>query len=575
MNARQEGKWKEPEYEHAVHEDRTSSDTNGGIMKYGRYQIIKEVGRGSMGVVYQARDPNIDRLVAVKVLRQDRTENETFVRRFLKEAKVIGRLSHPHIVTIYDVGEEHGTVYIAMEYLEGVSLAEIIRERRPDTKSVLKFGVQMAETLEYAHGKGVIHRDIKPSNIIVQSDCGIKITDFGVARIEDSTATLQTLAGEIMGTPAYMSPEQVLGQSVDGRSDLFSLGVILYELCTGKRPFGGEGKNLATVFNEIININPPEPYAAKALIPRELSVLIMKMLEKDPAKRIQTGGQLASELKNCLKGETYAAGQKSGVSNSNSRYGLVLVIALTVLVIGGSFFYFSRNKEVVTVRQPVSPGHALSRLKRVFLPFLNSSGREKTQLKPAGTGNNRPMSITQPSTQIVKKPEITATKPSGGGNSPARPMAPTVPTVSFNKMEVPNARPPLQVTTPVKKTSEQISKPGANPPRENVKSPARPATAVRQDAKKDTAVKPVEQVRPPDGTKPMPKFAFLKVRSTPNGANVYINGVLKGTTPLIVKLDLGDYRVRVSRSGYSDKERQISLEKMTDYSVRENLKRIR
>jgi serine/threonine-protein kinase len=220
-------------------------------MNYGRYQIIKEVGRGSMGIVYQARDPNIDRLVAVKVLRHDRITTDSFVKRFLKEAKVIGRLSHPHIVTIHDVGEDQGTVYIAMEFLEGISLSEIIQDRCLDAKEVIDFGTQIAETLDYAHRKGVIHRDIKPSNIVAEPDGQIKITDFGIARIEDSSATLQTQAGAIMGTPAYMSPEQVLGHSVDGRSDLFSLGVILYELSTGRRPFGGDGKNLATVLTKL------------------------------------------------------------------------------------------------------------------------------------------------------------------------------------------------------------------------------------------------------------------------------------------------------------------------------------
>ena len=175
-----------------------------------------------MGVVYQARDPQIDRVVAVKVLRQDRTSNEIFVKRFLKEAKVIGRLSHPNIVTIYDVGEEQGNIYIAMEFLEGVSLADLLHERRLTVDEVVEFGIEIAKTLGYAHGKGVVHRDIKPNNIIVQSDGRIRITDFGIAHIEDSSATLQTQAGEIMGTPAYMSPEQVFGQTIDGRSDISS-----------------------------------------------------------------------------------------------------------------------------------------------------------------------------------------------------------------------------------------------------------------------------------------------------------------------------------------------------------------
>jgi len=275
-------------------------------MKYGRYEIVKEVGRGSMGVVYEAQDPQIGRTVALKVLRQDRVSDENLVKRFIREARAIGRLSHSHIVTIYDVGEDQGNVYIAMEFLEGRPLDNLVRERKFSAEETADIGAQVAETLNYAHGKGVVHRDIKPSNIILQTDGQIKITDFGIAHIEDSTATLQTQAGEIMGTPAYMSPEQVLGKPVDGRSDIFSLGVVLYELSTGKRPFGGAGKNLATIFNEIIQENPTEPALAieGGTIPPGLSGTIMKCLSKSSDTRFQTGKDLAD----ALRGKPSAAG---------------------------------------------------------------------------------------------------------------------------------------------------------------------------------------------------------------------------------------------------------------------------
>ncbi|MBW1867329.1 MAG: serine/threonine protein kinase, partial [Deltaproteobacteria bacterium] len=214
-------------------------------MKYGRYEIIKELGRGAMGVVYQAHDPRIDRLVALKVLRPDRVTSQDFVQRFLKEAKAIGRLSHANIVTVYDVGQDHETIYIAMEFLEGRPLNEVVREKPPAVKDVINIGLQVAEALNYAHARGIVHRDIKPSNIILDDEGRIKITDFGIARIEDPEATQQTQAGEILGTPVYMSPEQVMGKTVDGRSDLYSLGIILYELTTGQRPFSGE--NIAVI----------------------------------------------------------------------------------------------------------------------------------------------------------------------------------------------------------------------------------------------------------------------------------------------------------------------------------------
>ncbi len=250
-----------------------------------------------MGVVYQAQDPHIDRLIAVKVMRRDRMENESFVKRFMKEAKVIGRLSHPQVVTIYDVGEEEGEIYIAMEFLEGTPLSDVVREGRLESGKIVELGIQIAETLDYAHRKGVIHRDIKPSNIVIEPDGRAKITDFGIAHIEDSSATLQTQTGMILGTPAYMSPEQVLGNQVDGRSDIFSLGVILYELSTGKRPFGGEGKTLATMFNDIMVNIPQEPHATTAAVSPELSGIIMKALQKEPADRFQTGKEMAEALR--------------------------------------------------------------------------------------------------------------------------------------------------------------------------------------------------------------------------------------------------------------------------------------
>ena len=268
-------------------------------MEYVRYQIIEELGRGSMGVVYKAHDPQIDRLVALKVLRPDRVTSEDFVQRFLKEARAIGRLSHPNIVTVYDVGRDHGTIYIAMEFLRGKPLNEIIRERQSSLEEITGIVSQVAQALDYAHANGIVHRDIKPSNIIVNTDWQIKITDFGIAHIEDPSAAYQTQAGEILGTPVYMSPEQVIGQAVDGRSDLYSLGVILYEMSTRRRPFKGE--NLAAIFRAITQDTPIIPVKAEPTLPKAHSQLIMKSINKKPDERFQTGREMAEALQFCLK----------------------------------------------------------------------------------------------------------------------------------------------------------------------------------------------------------------------------------------------------------------------------------
>lgn len=174
-------------------------------MHYGRYRILKELGKGSMGVVYQAHDPNIDRLVALKVLRRDRVSSESSMKRFQKEARAVGRLSHPGIVILYDVGEDHGAVFLSMEFIEGEPLNVALQNRSFSVEDVVELGMQVAEALEYAHCKGIVHRDIKPSNIIVQPGMRFKITDFGIAHIEDLEDTQQTRAGDLLGTPAYMS----------------------------------------------------------------------------------------------------------------------------------------------------------------------------------------------------------------------------------------------------------------------------------------------------------------------------------------------------------------------------------
>ena len=308
-------------------------------MNYGRYQIVEELGKGSMGVVYRAHDPQIDRLVALKVLRHDRVTSEAFVQRFLKEAKAIGRLSHPNIVTVYDVGQDQGSIYIAMEFLEGTPLNEVIQEKRFTLGEIVDLGVQMAEALDYAHQKGIVHRDIKPTNIIMTPDGRAKITDFGIARIEDPQATQQTQAGEILGTPVYMSPEQVMGRPVDGRSDLYSLGVILYELTTQKRPFRGD--SIAAIFRAITQDTPAEPATTDPSISRELSGFVMRSLNKKPDKRLQTGKAMAEALKACLVEREPKA----------KHYGLFVVIAFIVLTVGGGLAYYY----MVTKPKPEQP----------------------------------------------------------------------------------------------------------------------------------------------------------------------------------------------------------------------------
>ncbi len=312
-------------------------------MKFGRYEILEEIGKGSMGVVYRAHDPQIDRIIALKVLRHDRMISEDFVQRFLKEAKAIGRLSHPAIVTVYDVGEDKGTVYLAMEFLEGTSLDRIIEEKKLSHEEIVNMGIQVAEALDYAHQQGVVHRDIKPANIILSPAGQIKITDFGIARIEDPSATRQTQAGEILGTPSYMAPEQVMSQPVNGRSDLYSLGVILYELATGNRPFADE--SLAGTFRAITQDTPAEPAKVDPTVSPALSALVMKSLKKLPDGRFQTGASMAESLRACFKEGEFRPPETPPSKKSKYR-GLSLLIALIVIGAAGGFYYYFTKKEL-------------------------------------------------------------------------------------------------------------------------------------------------------------------------------------------------------------------------------------
>jgi eukaryotic-like serine/threonine-protein kinase len=271
---------------------------NPEIKRFGRYEIVGELGRGAMGVVYKARDPQIDRLVALKtiVLRgQDPEAEDEFRKRFLNEAKAAGRLHHPGIVTIFDVGEEPEThdPYIVLEYVAGEALNRILaREKKLPVDKALQLAEEIATALDYAHNQGVTHRDIKPGNILLTPESHAKIADFGIAKLNLAHFTLP---GKVLGTPAYMAPEQLSGERADGRSDLFSLGVILYALSTGHSPF--QGDSATTVCFKVANREPVPASALDLTLPRELDTVIARAMAKDPEERYQRGADFAADLR--------------------------------------------------------------------------------------------------------------------------------------------------------------------------------------------------------------------------------------------------------------------------------------
>jgi eukaryotic-like serine/threonine-protein kinase len=271
----------------------------------GRYEIERELGKGAMGTVYLGKDPRINRVVAIKTMALsqefDEDDLDEVKERFFREAETAGRLTHPNIVTVYDVGEEHDLAYIAMEFLDG---HDLMRYTKPDkllpVKTVLQLITLAAEALNYAHQQKVVHRDIKPANVMLIPDAStIKLTDFGIARITDSS---KTKTGMVLGTPSYMSPEQLIGQHIDGRSDLFSLGVMLFQLLIGQLPFKGD--SMAALMFSIANERHPEIIGLRKGLKQAtpgISAIIDKVLDKTPQNRYQSGEELARDLRNCLK----------------------------------------------------------------------------------------------------------------------------------------------------------------------------------------------------------------------------------------------------------------------------------
>lgn len=263
---------------------------------FGHYHITDILGRGGMGIVYKAKDTNLDRTVALKFLPSHLTRSQKDKQRFIREAKAAAALNHSNICTIYSVEEHEGQHFISMEYIDGQTLREKLESDKITPKTALEYGIYIAEALAEAHEKGIVHRDIKPGNIMVDSKNRIKVMDFGLAKLVDSTPITQT--GTTLGTMAYMAPEQIQGRPVDHRADLFSFGVLLFEMLAGQRPFGGQYD--AALFYSIVNEEPPLLFDFLPNSTQKLSLLISRLLEKELAKRYSDSEQLASELKACL-----------------------------------------------------------------------------------------------------------------------------------------------------------------------------------------------------------------------------------------------------------------------------------
>ena len=306
--------------------------------RFGRYQILTELGRGAMGVVYKALDPKINRLVAVKTISmagQPPEEEREYRERFFREAEAAGRLSHPGIVTIFDVGEdaETGAPYIVMEFVAGQSLDKMLAQgdHKLPLETALQLALELAEALDCAHAQGVVHRDLKPANILITEDGHAKIADFGVAKLNLANFTL---SGRVLGTPAYMSPEQLNGNDVDGRSDLFSLGVVLFTMATGYRPF--QGNSALTVSLKVVHRDPVPATVLNTDLPLGLDYILARALAKDPAQRYQRGLEMVLDIQALREGrdprskENQQDAAAGGAQTANQSTGSSTLAALGV-----------------------------------------------------------------------------------------------------------------------------------------------------------------------------------------------------------------------------------------------------
>jgi predicted Ser/Thr protein kinase len=553
--------------------------------KIGRYEIQGELGKGAMGVVYRAVDPTIGRPVALKTMRVDihGADSEDMLKRFQNEARAAGVLNHPNIVTIYDAGEAEGVFYIAMEFIPGKTLAQVLLEQRAcSAEQIVNFGTQICAGLDYAHSKKVIHRDIKPPNIMIAPDGTAKIMDFGIAKAGASL----TQTGEVLGTPNYMSPEQVKGKDLDGRTDLFSTGVILYEMATGERPFNGQ--NVTTIIYKIINENPPAPRELDVTVHPGLSQVIVKCLSKDPEDRYQNGADLAMALKSYkIVSVAEPRGASAPVASPNATgfatrpmqaaSPTVLRTAAPASAAAAAAKAASSKPEPAAHTEPIrlkpviqppakpapqpksNSGTIAGVVLIVIIALAGMAGIKKFAGKNTSIGSNTTPALTEPATSTESTPthEAAPGKPSGMVATPFAPKVktapkPATPVEGVGELRVTSNPPGAQIeidgisqdwyTTPF---NAPPMKSGTHTIRAN--APGLPSQTRQVDVVAGQKITLDFQMAA--------NKAIYNISSAPTGAEVVIDGVPTGrTTPTQMALTPGQHRVVLRMDGFSPTE---------------------
>jgi serine/threonine-protein kinase len=564
-----------------------------GPQQIGRYKILGELGKGAMGVVYQAQDPAIGRLIAIKSIRLDAlTEESERARmrdRLFREAQSAGILSHPGIVTIYDIAEEKGMAYIFMEFVNGPSLEKLLKqEQAPDKETLLSILRQTAAALDYAHKKGIIHRDIKPANIMIHEDGSSKITDFGVAKI---VSQQMTAAGTIMGTPSYMSPEQVQGVNVSGQTDQFALAVIAYEMLTGEKPFTAE--YMPTLLYKIVREDPPPPHRLNRTISADVDQVIKKGLAKLGADRYETCVDFVHALRAALNNSPnwvpLPSGAGGGLSTAGSQTNLSDQL--------------ETMSETMAAPVPTAPPIAAPLMATAFAGAVDhvSAEEEGSSANPAPAGTT-PSPEPEPDRKPEPEPDPNLPHAAGTASKAAPAHPANAPISSATIPELPPraaARRPMEAES--KKPGGALRKAvlaaalvaavgvGFFVVRQKPASPPEPApapTVGAEPADMAGGAPPSGVAVPPPGPEPLPASngvspaatpssnpvatgkaapapteASFTLTTTPAGAEGVIdgNGDQKCTSPCSVVLSLGRHTLVVRKDGYRDVQRIFVL----------------
>jgi TonB family protein len=532
-------------------EKETAGDVPSAI---GRYQITGALGFGAMGTVYKAFDPLIKRTLAIKTIRLDiprqSPQYQAFIDRFYQEVRISGTLSHPGIVTLFDVGEESGLPFLAMEYVEGRTIGAIIDEdTRFKPERVVGLVSQVAAALDYAHARGVIHRDIKPTNLIVTAADEVKVTDFGIAKLADAEITH---SGQLLGTPSYMSPEQAMGEKIDGRSDIFSLGVVAFQMLSGQQPF--PGANVTSILYKLVHVDPVEPadLEMSGLLPQKWREVFHKVLAKKPENRYQTATAFVQDLEYCLGSWFAGLGAQETVTLQAPAALAEVTVTVPKMPVPAEATPADPSETRALPGPPRSVGPEAAPVPTVRLPAAEAAAEARTLVLGGGppppptvlvaAGGEPPV----PATVLLSPPEANLTvPPTPAASATATTVAPPPPrpgrglpltwvlgAAATAALAVGIVAWALWPRSPLGAATESSGTPVALPAA--------------------TAPEPASPAPPAVGT--------LLVESEPAGARVSVNGEDRGETPLrLSDLALGTYDVRVERDGFEAQARPVTL----------------